>query len=94
MKVTREAAEPVMIRRPAVGGAPFDELDEGEIRAAVEKALAGFREQGTEIHAAEIVCVEDDSPNYGLFYYAAHRIARHYLEGGEFDTGGWRRPPA
>jgi len=90
---TREPVEPTMIRRPASGGCFHGELDEGEIRAAVREALAAFRADGAEIHAAEIVYVENDSPRYEMFQYAATLLARRYLEGGEPDSGGWRHPP-
>jgi hypothetical protein len=85
VRFVEHPVEPRLVKQPPQDAYAHGPLDEFQIRAAVQEALAAFRaEAGTKLHAAEIVYVENDSPSYELFRYAALLLAEHYANGGEF----------
>lgn len=69
----------VIVRKPAIGGCRRDPLDEDRVVGAV---LRGVAEVSPDLGVSEIVYVEDDSPNYGLYTRAASELARRYLAAG------------
>lgn len=85
VKFVGREVTPTLVRQPPMGTLSHVPLDESQIRAAVQEELAAFRaESGLNLHAAEIVYVEDDSPRYSLFRIATQLLARHYRDGGTF----------
>ena len=71
------ADSPVIVRKPAIGGCSHDQpLDEGRV---VDAVLRGVAEVSPDLGVSEIVYVEDDSPNYGLYSHAAAELAQRHL---------------
>jgi hypothetical protein len=84
IKFTEELVHTKVVKEPAQGTCFHGSLDESQILAAVQQALAAYRAKGASAFAAEIVYVENDSPRYDLYRIAAHLLADRYLNGGEF----------
>ena len=77
--------EPVMVRKPPVGGCDHGRLDEASIREAVRDGLADARARaGVTLSATEIVYVADDSPRYDIYRHCAYLLAERVGSGGEF----------
>ncbi|WP_124543635.1 hypothetical protein [Piscinibacter terrae] len=85
VRFVEHPAEPKLVKEAPQGTCSHSPLDELQVREAVQEALAAFRaEAGANLHAAEIVYVENDSPHYDLFRIAAQLLAKHYVSGAEF----------
>ena len=80
-------ATPKLTRAPAIGECSHGALDERQILSAVNEGVAkATGDSGSPLHLSEVVYVENDSPNYGLFRYCAYLISRRLLNGEPFST--------
>lgn len=70
------AVSPVIVRKPAIGGCRHEPLDEGRV---VDAVLRGVADVGPDLGVSEIVYVEDDTPNYGLYVRAAADLAQRHV---------------
>ncbi|QMV73340.1 hypothetical protein HS961_11145 [Comamonas piscis] len=87
IKFTSAPTEPLIIKTANTSGCSHGHLDEARIKAAVTNGLSSFREEfGIDLHAEEIVYVENDSPRYNLFTGVAYLLAKHLSDGGDFDS--------
>jgi len=86
IKFGSRPTQPRIIRTAAHGNCSHGELAEAEIKMAVTKGLEEFRrESGAELHAEEIVYVENDSPRYDMYTAVAYMLAKHLFNGGRFE---------
>jgi hypothetical protein len=76
-----------LIKAPAIGGCSHGTLDEGHILTAVNEGVAkAAGDSGSTLCLSEVVYVENDSPNYGLFRHCAYLISRRLLNNEPFST--------
>ena len=86
IKFTSDPSEPSIFKTFSQGGCFHGNLDEIKIIAAVTEGLSTFRaEFGSDLHAEEIIYVENDSPRYEMFKYTAYLLAKHLTSGGKFE---------
>lgn len=86
IKFFADPVEPTLVKQPKQGSGSQVQLDEVEIRSSVLEVLAVYRaKNGASLYAAEIVYMEDDTPNYALFGYVAGLLVERYGSGREFD---------
>ena len=73
--------QPVVVRQSRPSRCDHGPLDESRIREAV---MAGVAEAGVQLHPAEIVYCEGDSPRYELYQRCGYVLAQRVASGAEF----------
>jgi hypothetical protein len=68
---------PRVVRKPAVGEGVHSKIDETALVSAVQSGIA---EVSDNLHVAEIVYVDNDSPHYSLFSQCAKLLAERQIE--------------
>lgn len=72
---------PSLHRESRQGGCDHGPLDEAQISRAV---LEGAAKANVQLHPAEIVYVENDSPRYDLYKHCAYLLAKRVAAGEPF----------
>ena len=75
--------QPVVVRQSRPDHCDHGPLDESRIGDAV---MAGVAEAGVQLHPAEIVYCEGDSPRYELYQHCGCVLAQRVASGAEFPA--------
>ena len=77
--------QPVVVRESRPNHCDHGPVDESRIREAV---MAGVAEAGVQLHPAEIVYFEGDSPRYELYQRCGYVLAQRVAAGAEIPENG------